>query len=76
MGYQNDQVNEINTQAQLETDAAKREQMYIEAQKLILDDAIMVVLGYPSRAMGAAKAVQHLQLSPVGLIVLREVDLA
>ena len=45
-------------------------------QKLILDDAINVFLGYPDRAIGAAKAVQGLVLSPIGNIVLRDVDVS
>jgi peptide/nickel transport system substrate-binding protein len=69
-------VNDLVAQGQLEADPAKRDALYKQAQKLLLDDAVNVFLGYPSRAMGAAKKVQNLQLSPVGLIVLREVDLA
>ena len=45
-------------------------------QKLILQDAINVFLGYPSRAIGAAAKVQGLVLSPIGNIVLRDVDVA
>ncbi|HEU0114364.1 MAG TPA: ABC transporter substrate-binding protein, partial [Thermomicrobiales bacterium] len=76
MGYKNDRVNELNVAAQSEPDPKKRESMYDEAQKLILEDAIMVVLGYPSRAIGATAKVQNLKTSPLGLLSLREVDLA
>jgi peptide/nickel transport system substrate-binding protein len=76
LGYKNDRVNELNTQGQTESDPAKRAEIYKEAQGLILDDAINVIIGYPSRAIGTAKAVQNLVLSPVGNITLREVDLA
>ena len=55
---------------------AKRGEYYAEMQKLILDDAINVFLGYPSRAIGAIKSVQGLVLSPIGNIVLRDVDVA
>jgi hypothetical protein len=41
-----------------------------------MDDAIMVVLGYPERAIGAQAGVQNLKVSPVGSVVLREVDVA
>ena len=57
-------------------DPAKRAEIYVEVQKLILADAINVFLGYPSRAIGAASTVQNLLLSPLGNIVLRDVDLA
>lgn len=76
LGYKNDRVNELNTEAQTEQDSAKRTELYLEAQKLILEDSVFVVLGYPKRAIGASTAVQNLQLSPVGSLVLREVDLA
>jgi peptide/nickel transport system substrate-binding protein len=76
LGYKNDRVDELNTQAQLEADPAKRAELYTEAQQLILGDAINVILGYPSRAIGTAKSVQNLLLSPLGNIVLRDVDLA
>jgi peptide/nickel transport system substrate-binding protein len=74
LGYKNDRVNELNTLAQEEADQDKRAQYYAEMQKLILDDAINVFLGYPDRAIGAMKTVQGLVLSPIGNIVLRDVD--
>ena len=76
LGYKNERVNELNTLAQEEADPAKRGEYYAEMQKLILDDAINVFLGYPSRAIGAIKSVQGLVLSPIGNIVLRDVDVA
>ena len=75
MAFKIEQVDKLNVQAQQEADPAKRAEIYIEAQKLILEDAAMVVLGYPGRAMGARQSVQNLQISPIGLIVLRDVDL-
>lgn len=76
LGYKNDPVNGLVVQAQTEKDPQKRADLYIQAQKLILDDAIKVFFGYPSRALGAAKKVQNLVLSPIGNIVLRDVDIA
>jgi ABC-type transport system substrate-binding protein len=76
IGYKNDRVNELNLQAETEADAEKRTAMYAEAQKLILQDAAMVIFGYPQRAIGAQKKVQNLVVSPVGSLPLREVDLA
>jgi glutathione transport system substrate-binding protein len=76
MGYQNETVNELNLEAQVTADPDARAALYAEAQKLILDDAIMVVLGYPEKAIGAQATVQNLVVSPVGSVVLREVDLA
>ena len=76
MGYKNDRVNELNLQAQETVDPDERAKLYEEAQKLILEDGIMVVLGYPEKAIGASAAVQNLVVAPVGAVVLREVDLA
>ena len=76
LGYKNERVNELNTLAQEEEDPAKRAEYYTEMQQLILDDAINVFLGYPSRAIGAIAGVQGLVLSPIGNIVLRDVDVA
>jgi peptide/nickel transport system substrate-binding protein len=75
LGYKNDQVIQLVTDAQIEKDPEKRTQQYLDAQKLILDDAINVFLGYPDRIIGAAKKVQGLVLSPIGNIVLRDVDI-
>jgi peptide/nickel transport system substrate-binding protein len=76
LGYQNKQVNDLNLQGQQEKDPAKRTDVYLRAQRLILDDAIMVVLGYPGRAIGAQARVKNLRVSPIGSVVLRDVDLA
>ena len=77
LGYKNDRVNELNTHAQEEADPAKRARvLHRRCSKLILDDAINVFLGYPSRAIGAAKGGPGLVLSPIGNIVLRDVDIA
>ncbi len=75
MGYQNDTVNELVLEAQETPDPDARAGIYAEAQNLIMDDAIMVVLGYPEKAIGALGTVQNLKVSPVGAVVLREVDL-
>ncbi len=76
MGYNNPQVDDLNKQGQVEADPTKRQEIYRRVQQAILDDAIMVVLGYPGRVIGAAKRVQGLAISPVGLIQLRSVSVA
>ncbi len=76
LGYKNDQVVQLVTDAQTEKDPEKRAEQYKQAQKLILDDAINVFLGYPDRIIGAAKKVQNLILSPIGNMVLRDVDIS
>jgi peptide/nickel transport system substrate-binding protein len=75
LGFKNDRVNELNTLAQEEADPAVREEYYAELQQILLDEAVNVFLGYPSRAIGAKASVSGLVLSPIGNIVLRDVDL-
>ncbi len=74
MGYLNEAVNELVLEAQETADPDGRAALYTEAQGLILDDAIMVILGYPEKAIGARATVQNLVVSPVGSVVLRDVD--
>jgi peptide/nickel transport system substrate-binding protein len=76
LGYQNPTVIDLTAKAQEEPDEAARTALYLDIQKQILADSVSVFLGYPSRAIGAAKKVQNLKLSPLGSLVLREVDLA
>ena len=76
LGFTNDRVNELNTLAQEESDQTKRESYYAELQQILLDQAVNVFLGYPARAIGATTTVTGLVLSPIGNIVLRDVDLA
>jgi peptide/nickel transport system substrate-binding protein len=75
LGYANQAVIDQAAQAQEEPDEAKRAALYVEIQKQILADAVSVFIGYPSRAIGAAAKVQGLVLSPLGSLVLRDVDL-
>src|SRR5262249_3716449 len=58
MGYKNEKVNQLVLDAEQTPDPDARAKLYVEAQKLILDDAIMVVLGYPERGIGASAKVQ------------------
>lgn len=76
MGYKNEEVNKLVLQAQETADADTRAELYFKAQELILEDSIMVVLGYPEKAIGALATVENLKVSPVGALVLREVTLA
>jgi ABC-type transport system substrate-binding protein len=76
MGYKNEEVNELVLQAQETADTDIRAELYFKAQELIMADSIMVVLGYPEKAIGALATVENLKVSPVGALVLREVTLA
>jgi peptide/nickel transport system substrate-binding protein len=76
MGFRNEEVNDLVLQAQETADSDIRAELYFKAQEIILDDSVMVVLGYPEKAIGALATVENLKVSPVGALVLREVDIA
>ena len=76
MGYKNEEVNDLVLQAQETADTDVRAELYFKAQDLIMDDSIMVILGYPEKAIGALATVENLKVSPVGALVLREVNIA
>ena len=73
LGYANAQVAQWITEAQTEKDPDKRKAIYAQVQQQLLADSVSVFLGYPKRALAAAKKVQGLVLSPIGNIVLRDV---
>src|SRR4051812_45351565 len=74
MGFKNTDLQDLVAKAQVEADPDARAKLYVDAQKIVLDNATMVILGYPERAIGAKATVQNLKVSPVGSVVLREVD--
>ena len=73
MGYENPDVDKLNKDAQVERNVDKRRQMYLRAQRLILDDGPFVTLGYAQRAMGAKANVNGLLVGPLGDVVIRGV---
>ena len=76
LGFQTPDAVKAITDAQTEKDPQKRTELYLQAQKAILDESVNVILGYPNRIIGASAKVQNLILSPIGSIVLRDVDLS
>ena len=74
LGYANPQVAQWIADGQTEADPDKRKAIYLQIQQQLLADSVSVYLGYPKRALAAAKNVQGLVLSPIGNIVLRDVS--
>ena len=56
--YNNPDLNDKITRADLEQDTAKREQLYAEIQKIYLDAAPLVFLVYPPATAGWQKYVE------------------
>ncbi len=76
LGLSNDAIIDLTAQAQTESDPAAREVLYQQIQATLLEESVSVFLGYPSRAIGTVNGVTGLVLSPIGNIVLREIDIA
>lgn len=75
MGYENPEVDKLNKDAQVERNVDKRREMYLRAQRMILDDGPFVTLGYAQRAMGAKANVTGLLVGPLGDVVIRGVKI-
>ena len=75
-GYKDPEVDALNAQAKAETDQAVRADLYIQAQRIVLENSVQVILGYPTRIIGAQATVQGLSISPIGSIPLRTVGVA
>jgi peptide/nickel transport system substrate-binding protein len=71
LGYRNPEVEKLNAEAQVERNPDKRKELYLKAQRLVMEDGYVVVLGYPKNAMAAKANIQGLVLSPLRLFVLR-----
>ena len=67
------EVDKLNADAQVERNPDKRRDLYVKSQRLILEDAPFVTLGYPQRAMGAKASVDGLLVGPLGDVVMRGV---
>ena len=64
--YSNEQVDALITQAQTETDPAKRQEIYNEIQRLHLEDAPFLFLFYPGGNTATHKYVKNFRILPTG----------
>jgi ABC-type transport system substrate-binding protein len=74
-GYVSDDLQSQILQGWATTDPDNRWGAYSNTQQIVLDDAAMVVLGYPERGIAARRAVEVLGVSPVGQMSLGPVAL-
>lgn len=72
VAYKNEQVDALLKQGARELDAAKRVQLYVDAQKLILQDAPWQPLYYPVDVIAVAKRVQGEQVGYMGRLLLND----
>ena len=64
--YNNPKLDEILDKAQVETDAAKRQALYDEAQRLVWNDAPWAFLLYEEYTAGASEHLKNFSLRPDG----------
>ncbi len=72
VAYKNEQVDELLEQGAHEMDPAKRVQLYVDAQKLILADAPWQPLYYPVDVIAVAKRVEGEQVGYMGRLLLND----
>ena len=73
-GYKDPEIDRLNAEAKAESDPSVRSELYIQAQRIVLEQSVQVILGYPGRIIGAQAGVQGLAISPIGSIPLRTAD--
>jgi len=70
--YKNQQVKELVAAARVEMDASKREQMYVDLQKLAKQDVNWIDLYYSPYINISRKNIENFQQSPMGRFSLEE----
>ena len=63
-GYSNPQFDALSDKLGVEFDPAKRRELVIEMQKLILDDAASLVFGHPQTNMVSNKSIANAEILP------------
>lgn len=63
-GYSNPEFDALSDRLAMEFDPAKRRELAIEMQKIILDDAASLVFGYPQTNMVSNKSVADAEILP------------
>ncbi|CAN7700537.1 ABC transporter substrate-binding protein [Rhizobium sp. LjRoot254] len=70
--YKNDKVKDLVAAARLELDPAKREQMYVEIQKMAKDDVHWIDLYYSPYINVARKNIENFYQNPLGRFFLED----
>jgi peptide/nickel transport system substrate-binding protein len=72
VAYSNSKVDELLAQGARELDAAKRDQLYVEAQKIILQDAPWQPLYVPLDVLAINNRIQGAQVGYMGRLLLND----
>ncbi len=73
-GYENKEVDKLLDQAELETDQAKRREIYVKVQEMVHNDAPWVFLWLPQDVYGVSKRLVGFKPSGDGKIYLSRVS--
>lgn len=73
IGYNNPEVDRLLEAADVEPDADLRAQLYLDAQQLILDDAVLIPLYHDVSYTLIRPYVHGLTISPVGILSFEDV---
>lgn len=71
--YKNEAVKELVAKARIEADPAKREQMYVDLQKMAKDDVNWIDLYYSPYRNVSRKNIQNFYQNPLGRFFLEDV---
>jgi peptide/nickel transport system substrate-binding protein len=71
--YKNDEVKELVAEARVESDPAKREQMYVDLQRIARDDVNFIDLYYSPFRNVCGKKISGFVQGPLGLFSLQDV---
>lgn len=73
VGYANPRVDALLQQAQQETDPATRDELYLQAQQLVVDDGVLLPLYHDVSYTLIKPWVRGLTITPVGIVSLESV---
>ncbi len=74
MFYGDDEVDRLLDEARREADQDKRYDLYVEAQKKIVEDAPMIYLIYQENLTGVSNKITGLEISSTGMFLVEKVD--
>jgi peptide/nickel transport system substrate-binding protein len=70
VGFSNAKVDELMKQGLVESDQAKRSEIYLEIQKILVDEAPFLMLFQPKFQIATKKSVTNYVIHPVYLVDL------
>jgi len=73
IGYSNPEVDRLLREAEIVQDVDERAQLYLDAQQLVVDDAVLIPLYHDVSYTVIKPYVQGLVISPIGILSLEDI---